>query len=270
MMKKFLTSTFLGLLIAGFALASIPAVGQVREVTERLDLDRNGRVSIENHKGSIRVSTWSRSEVDIRAEIEAGGNSRREREWVEETEIRIDGNGRSVRIKTDYRSFQNRSFWGGSGGNIPYVHYIIRIPESAELEISDHKSEITVTGVGGELRLDTHKGTVEVEDQSGPVTLETHKGNVRVEFSDFPDNSRFETHKGDIEIVLHEQSEFDLEVDIDRKGHLTSDFDLGRRHKRSRRWRDDDDEQRFDVAVNGGGPRLRLSSHNGHFRLKQR
>lgn len=268
MMKKFLTSIFLGLLIAGFTLASAPAVGQVREVKERLDLDRSGRVSIKNHKGSIRVSTWNRSEVDIRVEIEAGGNSRREQEWVEETEIRINGNGQSVRIKTDYRNFQNRSFWGG--GNSPYVHYIIRIPESAELKISDHKSEITVTGVGGELRLDTHKGTVEVEDQSGPVILKTHKGNVRVEFSDFPDNSRFETHKGDIEIVLHEESEFDLEVDIDQNGHLTSDFDLGRRHGRSRRWRDDDDEQRFHVAVNGGGPRLRLSSHQGYFRLKQR
>ena len=141
-MKKILISTFLGLLIAWFALPSIPAIGQVREVKERLDLDRTGRVSIENHKGSIQVSTWNRSEVDIRAEIEAGGNSRRERGWVEETEIRIDANGRSVRIKTDYRNFQNRSFWGGSGGSSPYVHYIIRIPESAELEISDHKSEI--------------------------------------------------------------------------------------------------------------------------------
>ncbi|MCG8605545.1 hypothetical protein MJD09_11170, partial [bacterium] len=175
-----------------------PSFGQdIREINESLDLDRNGRVTIENHKGSITVSTWRRSEVDIRAEIEPGGNSRREREWVDETEIRIHGSGRSVRIKTDYQSFQNRSFWGGNWGSSPYVHYTIRIPNDAHLEIEDHKSQINVAEIGGELRLNTHKGRVEIEDQGGPVKLETHKGEVRVKFSDFVDDSRFDTHKGD-------------------------------------------------------------------------
>jgi hypothetical protein len=241
----------------------------IREVNESLDLDRNGRVMIENHKGSIAVSTWSRSEVDIRAEIEPGGDSRREREWVDETEIRIHGSGRSVRIKTDYRSFQNRSFWGGNGGSSPYVHYTIRIPDDAHLEIEDHKSQISLSGIGGELRLNTHKGRVEIEDQIGPVNLETHKGEVRVDFSDFVDGSRFDTHKGDIEIFLPDDSQFDLDVDIGKKSNINSDFKIRRRNSRDR-WRRDDDDQRFEVAVNGGGPRLQLSSHKGHFRLRRR
>ena len=252
--------SFLGAVIVGPSLAQ-----DIKEVKETVRLSRDGRVSIENHKGSIRVTTWDRPEVRIHARIEPGGSSRREEEWVQDTEIRIDDSRNTVRIKTDYDRIR-KGMWSWNSGSNPYVHYTIRMPHSAELDIEDHKSEIEIIGHSGNVRLNTHKGIVEIKEQDGAVDLETHKGEIYVEFASLRQDSRFETHKGDIEIVLHRNSSFVLDADLGDRANLSSDFEIKRQRPwSSRRWRDQD--ERFRTTVNGGGPRLSLQSNKGHFRL---
>ncbi|MFQ6116473.1 MAG: DUF4097 family beta strand repeat-containing protein [bacterium] len=240
---------------------------EVKEVDKTVPLKLDGRVLIDTFKGSVNVTTWDKSEVHIHARIEPGGPSRREQEWVHDTEIQILHSGNSVRIKTDYDKLRGRkSFFGDSGSN-PFVHYTIQMPYSANLDIEDHKSELNIIDHRSELRIDTHKGVVDVKNQKGSVILETHKGDVRVEFVEFTNDSRFETHKGDIEIVLPKDSKFDLEGDLGSRAHFDSDFEIKIDRSKFRDRGKQEDE--FYIAINGGGPLLRLSTYKGYFRLKK-
>lgn len=262
-MKTFLKGLFLLLLF------STPCLSQgIKEVDKTVPLDADGRLLIDNHKGSINVSTWDRPEAEIHVRIEPGGDSRREEEWVQQTEIRIDSSPDRVHIETDYDHLDKSVFSFWDSGSSPYVHYSIKMPRTARLDIEDHKSDITVAGLDSELRLDTHKGEVEIKKQHGPVILETHKGYVRVEFAEFTEDSDFDTHKGEIEITLPKQSKFDLQVDLNSRAELNTDFQANVSLNKLFQSRDNDDHMEFRTEVNGGGPRLLLSSHKGYFRLK--
>src|SRR5450631_1236932 len=52
------------------AVSSAAFGADTKDVNKTVALSRNGFVSIETHKGSIRVTTWDRQDVEIQARIE--------------------------------------------------------------------------------------------------------------------------------------------------------------------------------------------------------
>jgi hypothetical protein len=250
-----------------FALALAAASGgqDFKEVRRTVALDPDGLVSIETFKGSIDVEAWDRSEVDIVARVEPDETGRHQAEKVRETEVRIEGSGRRVRIESDYDRTRHHGFLGifGDDGTLPLVRYTIRMPKSARLEIKDYKSESHIRGIAGRLEMDTYKGRVEIEAAGGGVDLETYKGEVRAKFDRY-DASRFETYKGDIEIMLPASAAFDLDAEVGRRGAVHTEFALVTKGSLS----DGDDGERVRGSANGGGPRLRLESYRGTFRIR--
>src|SRR5215470_4092671 len=156
-------------LIVGAALAlgaqSLVASDSSKEVTRTVALDKDGRVTLETYKGSVRITGWDRSDVEIAARVESDegcGDSKYQAELVRDTEVRIEGGGSSLSIESDYSRVKDRH-WGwlfGSCSSLPFVRYTISMPKSARLEIKDYKSGITINDLGAEVRLNTYKGEV--------------------------------------------------------------------------------------------------------------
>ncbi|HEX4803376.1 MAG TPA: DUF4097 family beta strand repeat-containing protein, partial [Myxococcaceae bacterium] len=180
-------------------------------------------------------------------------------EWVRRTEVKIESAPGSVRVRSDYdqlevaRNLNNRCI------TRPFVNYEIKLPANARLRITDHKSTIQVADVHGAITLATHKGKVDLRGIEGPLELTTHKGEVRVAFSKWAQPSQITTHKGDVEVSLPKSSRFDLEAVVGRRGELQSDFAGANLVAKGV----------YRGSVNGGGPSLRLTTHKGHFRLRQ-
>lgn len=265
-MKKYRQS--LALLALVLASASLSFAQNTREVKKTVALNAGGAVSIDTHKGSVTVNTWDRDEVEITARVEAGGQSADERRWVEETEVHIQSAAGAVRIKSDYDKIEQRMMGvnqdGETSWSLPLIHYTITMPRAARLIIDDHKSQISVSDLSADLLIDTHKGSVKVARHGGAIKLETHKGDARVEFAGFARQSSFDTHKGEIEIILPAQLGFDLDSEMGKGAHLDSAYDLGGLTRS-----DDRHEARRRGQINGGGALLRLSSHKGQIRLRQ-
>ena len=93
----------------------------------------------------------------------------------------------------------------------------------------------------------------------GGLELTTHKGNVHVEFARLG-ASRLETYKGDIEITVPKAAGFDLDARVERRGTLKAAFPLDETLGSGQ-------ERVYEQKVNGGGPRLQLTTHNGALRL---
>ncbi len=243
-------------LTGGVALAE-----NVKEIRRELPLDDDGRVSVETYKGTITVTTWEKPKVEVYARVEPDGTHPAPAEQVANTEVRIKGSGKSVLIETDYDEAPWRWF---SGNTRAFVHYTIRMPRTAALEVEDYKSRTRIAELDGDLRFHTYKGSVDLEGVR-MVELDTYKGDVRAEFSRFDRESAFKTYKGDISIELPKKSGFDLDADTGRRGSLEMDFDITTRA--GRRFSGEDG---YRGAVNGGGPRLRLETYKGSFRIRER
>lgn len=253
--------------VAGTLFLSTETRGaEAKEIRRTVDLAADGRLSIDTYKGSIDVSTWDRPSAEIVARVEPDEDDdpRDQAEKVRQTEVRIEGSGPAVRIRSDYERIRSHSFWlfAGDHGTLPLVRYTIRMPRAARLEVKDYKSRTTIAGLAAGLELNTYKGEVEIREMNGPVRLETYKGEVRAAYSRFA-TSQYETYKGDVEVSIPRQTAFSLETDLGRRGELRSDFATPERSS-SR------GSRRIDAAVNGGGPALRLRTYKGEFRIRSR
>jgi hypothetical protein len=243
------------LFLAG-PLSAAPAA----EFHKSVPLDATGSLSIDSHNGSVSVSTWNQPNTTIDARIEPaefGGDD----EDVQKTRIRVTGSGAAVHVETDYTDVPSHSSWFGFGTtrSLPLVHYIVRMPAGAHLEIEVHNATVKTDGLTAEVRIRAHNGGVTVRNQSGGANVETHNGDVRVEFARFANASRIETHNGSIDVSVPPDARLSVRTDSHR-GRLSSDLPLALRAS----------GEDASGTLNGGGPELRFVSHNGELHLGRR
>ena len=238
------------------AITLISAVGaaeDVKKFQKTVPLEPAGRFSLDTYKGSIRITAWDRSQVEIDARIVADPFSLFAGS-VDDAEIRVDNSPGDVRVRTVYR--QPRSFFEG---NMPSVEYTVHVPRRASLSVKDYKSDSDIAGVEGGVEFTTYKGTARINGLRGPLRANTYKGEIRAAFAAFNTGSSVETYKGEIDLSLPSKSAFEIRAKLERHATLDSDFP---RTIRSSTHRND-----FQGSVNGGGPPLRVSSYRGNIRL---
>ena len=255
-----------------------------------------GSVFVENQKGSITVSTWSRDSVRYRARIV----DEQIEEVVQQTRIEVERSEGALSLSTNYDDVGGHWTFGpdafGYVKSESPVHYTLRVPKSTTLQISDHASDIDVSGLAGTLRIDTHEGALRVSDQRGRaevsshegrmvlrevagnlivdshegeitidglrgrLDLETHEGRADVRI-DRLEEIVADTHEGTVVFSVPSGAGFDLSTDLGDDAELRSDVDLT-----SIRQEEDD----YQGAVRGGGPLVRLTSHEGRITLRSR
>lgn len=242
--------TFLVLLIAATGLTF---GSDVKDFRKTVPLDPKGRFSLDTYKGSIHISPWDQPQAEIQAHIETdpGWNA----EPVEDVDIRVDSSAGSVYVKSDYR--HHFSF---NEGNLPLVHYTIRVPRGSSLSIKDYKSVSEISGVAGDVEFETYKGTARLDGLHGAFHLNTYKGDVRASFAAFTAQSHIDTYKGTIALSLPRSSAFEIHANLQRHAAFECDFPRTIRSTRG--------ESEFRSMVNGGGPSLRITSYRGDISLR--
>jgi len=248
----------------GVARATEPDIKQVRKT---LSLVPAGYLTVDTYKGSVTVRTWDKAEVDVQARVEPDGDGSDQRQAIQETEVRIEGSGTEVHVRSDYGKLEGHSWpnswFNWTSWNLPFVRYEIHMPRTARLRIKDYKSDIRVEGLHAALDIDTYKGSTVVSSLDGPLKMQTYKGEARIEFLNVAGPSWVDTYKGDIEIAIPRGKGVNLASELGRHGTLDVDSTVavGFQSAGTRR-------ERYHGAVNGGGPELRLKTFRGSFRLR--
>jgi DUF4097 and DUF4098 domain-containing protein YvlB len=228
-----------------------------KRVHKTVSLNANGRLSISTHNGSITVTTWNQPVVDVDARIVP--NDWSHDEDVDRTEVRVSGSGGSVDVESDFSAVHSHLTWFGIQRSFPLVHYNIKMPATASLAIDDHNANVRITGLRNDVKVDAHNGGIELVDFEGGASIETHNGSVSIAYSRFTKPSRFETHNGSLDIRMPAAARFHL----DARGHhlgVSSEFPVVT---------EGFGESRYVGNVNGGGPELRFTTHNGSIRLRK-
>ena len=114
-----------------------------RSIQKNFPLPANGKVSIDNRYGSVKLAPWDKEEVQLIINIKVdAGKLERSEEIMEEIEIEFDTSANAVSAITHIGDI-NRSWWTIGWGlfkstNINYsIDYVVQLPQSASMDIDN-------------------------------------------------------------------------------------------------------------------------------------
>jgi DUF4097 and DUF4098 domain-containing protein YvlB len=147
------------MVLATAALMAGTAAG--REVDERLAVEPDGTVTIDNLAGEVTVIGWDKAEVHVTGTLEDIV-----KKFIFET------SGSKTKIKAVYPKHVD-----GTEGTF----LEIRVPQASRLDISTVSAEIEVSGVSGRVDAQSVSGDVTIEDEPAEINAQTVSGTVLLE-----------------------------------------------------------------------------------------
>jgi hypothetical protein len=290
--------------IAGFtilivAFAGTAALAQERAFEETVALEAGGRLSLDTSRGSVALTPWDRSEVEVRARIVppplVDDDCGREATDAVVIDVRLRDGG--VDVRTD-RDEAPRCGWLrvlGQQRALARVHYEIRAPRALEIDFDINRADTTLGGFDGRIRLDVNRSRLEADDLNGTIRIDLNRGQlearalagtVRIDLNRsrgdltevqgvlhldanrtdvtlrgvrIDDDSRVEINRGDIDLELVDGQALTVDGRT-RRSEITSDVPATEQQR--------SDENRYEAMINGGGPRLRIDANRSRVRLQ--
>lgn len=192
--------------------------------------------------GSITIEGWSRSEVDISAEIQLRANTEAELDQLAVVNtFGIDEDMNHIRVLTT--GTHDKAFMRVVAKKFPKallglpwkIDYRIRVPQSTDLDINAGRGALTISGVDGNIRLSAAESDAKLQLSSGTLLATIGAGKVNL---NIPARSwrgvggEVRLAAGELTMELAPGFNGDLNADILRSGQITDSFgDLAPREK---------------------------------------
>lgn len=273
------------------ALAAIGPAAAAQDTT--VAVDRGTRLHVENHRGEVVITTWSRSQVRVRATelgdrqrlaVTRGGSVLRVRPdgsrgpqdaelaivvptWMD---VRVEGNQLDVGVRGAEGEVTVETVGGDvvieGGAGLVSVRTI-----QGEVSIRGARGRIEATSVNEDIVLRDIGGDLYVETTNGDITLEgirstsaramTVNGDI-VYSGTIRDSGRyvFATHNGDVEVTVPPDANAMVTVST-YHGEFESEFPV--------RLTGATRDRQFTFTLGSGSARLELESFNGEIRLRR-
>lgn len=139
-------------------LALSAAVGLQQNTDTTFAVPAGARLSLSAHAGTIRVTSWDRNEMRVRAE-----HGSRDR-------VEVDIRGAVVRVKAERRY-----------GMPSFVEYDITVPRTMAVDLDGVETEMTIEGVGGDISAGSVEGGITVRGAGGAVKVHSVDGDLSIE-----------------------------------------------------------------------------------------
>ena len=178
------------------AVASVAAAQ--REVDETKPAKPDGRVEINNVKGSVQVVGWDRNEVRVKGKLGEG---------VERLDFESNHRLTIVRVVYPREGWLRRSEPSHLTIHVPVAGSVIVDAVSADvsaeqilgpLDLESVSGDVKVSNTGNEVRAHTTSGDIETEVVSGAIEAESVSGDIRVRGA--ASDIRARTVSGDVEV----------------------------------------------------------------------
>src|SRR5947209_2547205 len=226
------------------------------EVTEEFHqtypLTADGRVSLTNINGGVRISAWDRNEVKVDAVKRAYTQQR-----LQEVKINVDAGPSYVRVETEYPDYQWRDD-GERHENPATVEYTLTVPRGARLDdISLVNGGLTIEGVAGSVHASSVNGRVTARGLTGAVNLSVVNGQLEATLDRLNESGTVSLSSVNGPLVVTIPSDSSATVHANTlHGPINNDFNLPVREGEYV-GRD------LEGRLGQGGARVRLSNVNG-------
>ena len=152
-------------LAAALLLPALALSAGERTETKTEALKAGSVLRVKSANGAIRVSTWDKEEIEIRAEI------KERTENSVKLEVRRTATGLDVEAILPNHSGWN---WGGSDG----VNFNLRVPKRLEGHYRTSNGRVEARDMVGSLEVATSNGSLVIENVKGDVNAHTSNGAV--------------------------------------------------------------------------------------------
>ncbi len=230
------------------------------EFHQSYPLSANGRISLENLNGGVKIAVWDRDEVQVNAVKRA---YRRDR--LNEAKIEISPSADAIRIKTSYPDW-NQTFTDDMRGrynNPAVVDYSLTVPRKARLESIDLiNGSLEVDGVEGDVRASSINGRLTARNLKGTIKLSTVNGNLEATFATLDASAPITIGSVNGNVVLIIPSDTNAVVKANTvHGGISNEFGLDVKHG---------EYVGHDLygQIGTGGPRIKLGNVNGSITVR--
>ncbi len=178
----------------------------------------NGRLSLSNVNGDVRITAWDQNEVKIDAVKHSS-----DAEKVKGTRIVVDANPDSISIESKY---EHDSSWFGFHNSPAAVDYTIQVPRSARLDkISLVNGSLTISNVGGGVQASCVNGGINAEGISGNVEMKSVNSSVHVSVAKVASNIALHSVNGGVMLTIPSDSKAEITASS-VNGSISNDFGL--------------------------------------------
>ena len=283
-MKRY---SFLLLTVIALAIFQSPRITQAvaqslpsKEFKKAVEFEPGGDFTLKTDKGSVRLTSWDSSRIEIYARIVASKEVSEDygRRSVEGARVEVSGDGRSLTVRSDFDGVPSIEGFINQSKRPPDIHYEIRAPRRLNIHVEADRCKVELQGFKGNIRLDTDRTPVQASDLEGDLRVNMDRGratfsNLRGRFDIEADrtdgtlhglriegDSRLEIDRGDFELKLAEPQGLNIVADLSRRESFDTDFGLTVKTMSGKS---------FEGAINGGGPRFSIQADRGRISLKR-
>jgi len=151
-----------------------------KNITKEFNISANGDVTLSNKYGKVDLKTWSQNKVKIDVKITV--NARKESEanqMFERIKINFSNGVDFVNAETSIDS-QKKSWWNDGGKGEFKIDYIVYMPKSCNLNLSNKYGHSTIAEIDGEALIDVKYGDLYMEgvNDNCKVTLGYGNGTI--------------------------------------------------------------------------------------------
>jgi hypothetical protein len=218
---------------------TLPSIG-----TLTVDSVRNGGASI---KG------WLRSDVLVRARIEASGENEAAAASMA-SQVSIDGSGGL--LKAMGPEAKNDAWWS--------VSYEVFVPQNTNVKVTSRNGGVNISDVRGEIHFEVNNGGVHLKRVAGDVSGSTVNGGIDVDLTGPNwDGRQMEVSTRNGGVTLAMPSHYSAHIQAETAGGgIQSDFPIPPTEGNGRR-------RKVDYNLNSGGSLIHITTGNGSVRLKR-
>jgi len=270
--------------IFAFAASLVFGFDQEEKETIRRSFPAVARLEVDNIHGSIHVTGYNGSEIQMVAEKTIHAESQ-ERLDVAKREVKLDttqsGDTLTLYVDGPFRCHCNDGRFGvheqGHPGYRVIYDFEIKVPAATILRLGTvNGGEVRVDNTTGDFDVANVNGGIEMNEVAGSGPVHTVNGKISVVFSRNPTkDSSFKSVNGTIEASFRPNLSADVRVKT-FNGHAYTDFDVtalpalspvserrdGRFIYRS--------DRSTGMRVGNGGPELKFDTLNGTIRIINR
>lgn len=239
--------------VVALALAGTAQAQHREEFNKTYPLTADGRVSLQNINGAIKVTGWDKNEVQVHAVKTADDRAK-----LEEAKIVVDATASVIKIKTEYPQRDHYN-------NPAKIDYTIQVPRRARLDaIRAVNGAVSIDGVQGYINVSSVNGEVTGKALTGEVKLSSVNGRVFASLNELGGSAPIDLTavNGSVELTLPSDANAELNAST-LHGSIGTNFDLPVERTRFT------GGSNVRARLGSGMTRVKLSTVNGSIKLQR-
>lgn len=254
-------------------------------ISKEFEVSQKSNLSVYNIFGNVKVEAYSGNKVLVEIVKTIKADNEDDLETAKkEVILGFDQGADSLTFYTaepyDTRPKRN---WNNNDRNekhnyVVYLNYTIKVPKGLSLKLSTvNDGEIEVSNVEGIINANNVNGGILIENAKAASDVHTVNGNVKVNFlSSPPDNSKFYTLNGKLELIVPKDFSADCEFKS-FNGNFYTDFDgvksLPSTTQKTEKKTSDGVKYKLDkinaYRFGKGGKHIKVETFNGNAYIKK-